>query len=86
MSDTVGAFGLSFIKLTKFENQQAVLDTQTKRAAHMKNLATAAIKASRLYRELNSSTVKHLVNYYPTFFWFCFVEMLVLGLSVIICL
>lgn len=60
MAETMGEFGLAFIKLTKFENQQAVLDTQTKRAADMKNLATAAIKASRLYRELNSHTVKHL--------------------------
>nr|XP_043622416.1 sorting nexin 2B-like isoform X2 [Erigeron canadensis] len=60
MSETMGAFGLAFIKLTKFENQQAVHDTQRKRAADMKNLATAAIKASRYYRELSSQTVKHL--------------------------
>lgn len=60
MAETMGEFGLAFIKLTKFENEQAVLDTQRKRAADMKNLATAAIKASRLYRELNSYTVKHL--------------------------
>ncbi|XP_071721869.1 sorting nexin 2B-like [Rutidosis leptorrhynchoides] len=60
MSETMGAFGLSFIKLTKFENQQAVLDTQRQRAADMKIVATAAIKASRFYRELNSRTVKHL--------------------------
>ncbi|KAI3770805.1 hypothetical protein L6452_01949 [Arctium lappa] len=60
MAETMGEFGLAFIKLTKFENEQAVLDTQTKRAADMKNLATTAIRASRLYRELNSHTVKHL--------------------------
>ncbi|KAK9054842.1 hypothetical protein SSX86_025921 [Deinandra increscens subsp. villosa] len=60
IAETMGAFGLSFIKLTKFENQNAVLDTQRKRAADMKNLATAAIKSSRFYRELNSRTVKHL--------------------------
>lgn len=60
MSDTMGVFGLSFIKLTKFENQQADFDTQRKRAVHMKNLATAAVKASRLYRELNARTVRHL--------------------------
>lgn len=64
MAETMGDFGLSFIKLTKYENQQAVLDTQRKRATDMKNLATSAIKASRLWRELNSQTVKHLVNYY----------------------
>ncbi|KAD3067515.1 hypothetical protein E3N88_35395 [Mikania micrantha] len=60
VAETMGAFGLSFIKLTKFENQHAVVDTQRKRAADMKNLATAAIKSSRFYRELNSRTVKHL--------------------------
>ncbi|CAI9298837.1 unnamed protein product [Lactuca saligna] len=60
MAETMGDFGLSFIKLTKYENQQAVLDTQRKRATDMKNLATSAIKASRLWRELNSQTVKHL--------------------------
>ncbi|XP_071697657.1 sorting nexin 2B-like [Rutidosis leptorrhynchoides] len=60
ISETMGAFGLSFIKLTKFENQQAVFDTQRQRTADMKNLATAAIKTSRLYRELYSRTVKHL--------------------------
>ncbi|KAI3514925.1 hypothetical protein L1887_13672 [Cichorium endivia] len=60
MAETMGDFGLSFIKLTKYENQQAVLETQRKRAADMKNLATSAIKASRLWRELNSQTVKHL--------------------------
>ncbi|XP_024968075.1 sorting nexin 2B-like isoform X2 [Cynara cardunculus var. scolymus] len=60
MAETMGEFGLAFIKVTKFENDQAVLDTQKKRAADMKNLATTAIKASRLYRELNSHTVNHL--------------------------
>ncbi|KAL4572507.1 hypothetical protein LXL04_019286 [Taraxacum kok-saghyz] len=60
MAETMGDFGLSFIKLTKYENQQAVLESQRKRAADMKNLATSAIKASRLWRELNSQTVKHL--------------------------
>ncbi|KAI3676200.1 hypothetical protein L1987_85801 [Smallanthus sonchifolius] len=60
IAETMGAFGLSFIKLTKFENQHAVVDTQRERAADMKNLATAAIKSSRYYRELNSRTIKHL--------------------------
>lgn len=60
MSETMGAFGLSFIKLTNFENQHALLDTQRKRASDLKTLATAAIKASRFSRELNSQTVKHL--------------------------
>ncbi|MCD9646960.1 Sorting nexin 2B [Datura stramonium] len=60
MGDTIGELGLAFIKLTKFENERATVNTQRERAADMRNVATAAVKASRLYRELNSQTVKHL--------------------------
>ncbi|CAA3028590.1 sorting nexin 2A-like [Olea europaea subsp. europaea] len=60
MGDTMGELGLAFIKLTKFENDHAILNTQRVRAADMKNVATAAVKASRLYRALNAQTVKHL--------------------------
>jgi hypothetical protein len=62
MGETMGELGLAFIKLTKFENEEAVLDSQKVRATDMKGVATAAVKASRLFRELNSQTVKHLVN------------------------
>lgn len=58
----MGELGLAFIKLTKFENEEAVFNSQRARANDMKNLATSAVKASRFYRELNSQTVKHLVN------------------------
>lgn len=61
MGETMGELGLAFIKLTKFENEEAVLNTQRVRAADMKGVATAAVKASRLFRELNAQTVKHLV-------------------------
>ncbi|KAK3443966.1 hypothetical protein EUGRSUZ_B04005 [Eucalyptus grandis] len=60
MGETMGELGLAFIKLTKFENEEAVFNSQRARAADMKNLATAAVKASRFYRELNLHTVKHL--------------------------
>ncbi|CAA7026891.1 unnamed protein product [Microthlaspi erraticum] len=60
MGETMGEMGLAFIKLTKFENEEAVFNSQRARANDMKNLATAAVKASRFYRELNSQTVKHL--------------------------
>ncbi|BAT81425.1 hypothetical protein LR48_Vigan07g097700 [Vigna angularis] len=60
MGETMGELGLAFIKLTKFENEEAILNTQRVRAADMKGLATAAVKASRLFRELNAQTVKHL--------------------------
>lgn len=62
MGETMGELGLAFIKLTKFENEEATLNSQRVRAADMKNVATAAVKASRFYRELNAQTVKHLVN------------------------
>ncbi|XP_056861489.1 sorting nexin 2B [Raphanus sativus] len=60
IGETLGELGLAFIKLTKFENEEAVFSSQRARANDMKNLATAAVKASRFYRELNSQTVKHL--------------------------
>lgn len=63
MGETMGELGLAFIKLTKFENEEAVMNCQRVRAADMKGLATAAVKASRFHRELNAQTVKHLVNY-----------------------
>ncbi|XP_048323088.2 sorting nexin 2A isoform X2 [Ziziphus jujuba] len=58
--ETMGELGLAFVKLTNFETEEAILDSQRVRATDMKNLATAAVKASRLYRELNAQTVKHL--------------------------
>jgi len=62
IGETMGELGLAFVKLTKFEIEEAVYECQKIRAADMKNMATAAVKASRLYRELNAQTVKHLVN------------------------
>ncbi|XP_044483626.1 sorting nexin 2A-like [Mangifera indica] len=60
MGETMGELGLAFIKLTKFENEEAMYNSQRLRATDMKNFATAAVKASRFYRELNAQTVKHL--------------------------
>ncbi|GLU02596.1 hypothetical protein SLE2022_198410 [Rubroshorea leprosula] len=60
MGETMGELGLAFIKLTKFENEEAIFNSQRVRAADMKCFATAAVKASRFYRELNAQTVKHL--------------------------
>lgn len=61
MAETFGELGLTLIKLTKFENEEAVFNCQRVCANDTKNIATAAVKASRLYRELNAQTVKHLV-------------------------
>lgn len=57
----MGELGLSFIKLTKFENEAAILGTQRTRATEMKNIATATVRGSRMYRELTAKTVKNLV-------------------------
>ncbi|KAL6620043.1 hypothetical protein ACP70R_035182 [Stipagrostis hirtigluma subsp. patula] len=60
MGDTMGALGLAFIKLTKFETEEAMYDSQRIRAADSKRIATAAVKASRACRDLNTQTVKYL--------------------------
>ncbi|WOL06861.1 hypothetical protein Cni_G15595 [Canna indica] len=60
IGETMGELGLAFIKLTKFETEEGIYNSQRIRAADTKNVATAAVKASRLYRELNDQTVKHL--------------------------
>ncbi|KAI3458487.1 hypothetical protein Pfo_015150 [Paulownia fortunei] len=60
IGETMGQLGLAFVKLTKFETEEAIYESQIARAEDMKNVATAAVKASRLYRELNAQTVKHL--------------------------
>ncbi|CAA0831357.1 Sorting nexin 2B, partial [Striga hermonthica] len=60
IGETMGQLGLAFVKLTKFETEEAIYNSQRARALDMKNVATASVKASRLYRELNARTVKHL--------------------------
>ncbi|RDY11743.1 Sorting nexin 2A, partial [Mucuna pruriens] len=47
MGETMGELGLAFVKLTKFETEEAMFESQTVRAADMRNVATAAVKASR---------------------------------------
>lgn len=60
IGETIGELGMAFVKLTKFELEEALYESQRVRAEDVKNVATAAVKASRLYRELNAQTVKHL--------------------------
>ncbi|KAK4273738.1 hypothetical protein QN277_017076 [Acacia crassicarpa] len=60
MGETMGELGLAFVKLTKFETEEAIFESQRVRAADLRNVATAAVKSSRLYRELNTQTIKHL--------------------------
>ncbi|KAL8128108.1 hypothetical protein AgCh_014899 [Apium graveolens] len=56
IGETMGQLGLAFVKLTKFEADEAMFNSQR----DISLSATAAVKASRLYRELNAQTVKHL--------------------------
>lgn len=58
----MGQLGLAFVKLTQFETNEAMFNSQKARARDMKNVSTSAVKTSRLYRELNAQTIKHLVN------------------------
>ncbi|XP_068667573.1 sorting nexin 2B-like [Aristolochia californica] len=60
IGETMGELGLAFVKLTKFENEEALFNSQRIRAADTKRVATSAVKASRFYRELNAQTVNHL--------------------------
>uniref|UniRef100_A0A452YWM7 Sorting nexin/Vps5-like C-terminal domain-containing protein n=1 Tax=Aegilops tauschii subsp. strangulata TaxID=200361 RepID=A0A452YWM7_AEGTS len=60
MGDTMGALGLAFVKLTKFETEEALYESQRIRAVDSKRVATAAVKASRTCRDLNTQTVKYL--------------------------
>lgn len=60
IGETMGELGLALIKLIKLENDEAIHVSQRVGAADTKIVATAAVKASRFYRELNSQTIKHL--------------------------
>ncbi|WOL05566.1 hypothetical protein Cni_G14295 [Canna indica] len=60
MGDTMGELGLTFVKLAKFEMENATYLSQRTRAAEIKEFATAALRTSRFYRESNTHAVKHL--------------------------
>lgn len=60
VGETMGELGLAFIKLAKFETEEAVHNSQRTHAADAKRLATAAVKASRFYREANAQSLTYL--------------------------
>lgn len=62
VGETMGQLGRVFIKLTKLETEEAIYNSQRTRAADIKCVAVATVKAGRLYRELNAQIVKHLVK------------------------
>ncbi|OAY85729.1 Sorting nexin 2B [Ananas comosus] len=60
VGETMGQLGRVFIKLTKLETEETIYNSQRTRAADIKRVAVATVKAGRLYRELNAQIVKHL--------------------------
>eukprot|EP00252_Welwitschia_mirabilis_P027006 TRINITY_DN908_c0_g1_i1.p1 TRINITY_DN908_c0_g1~~TRINITY_DN908_c0_g1_i1.p1 ORF type:complete len:585 (+),score=130.44 TRINITY_DN908_c0_g1_i1:292-2046(+) len=74
ISETTGQLGLAFTKLSKFESEAPTFNYQkdgdcnsngttnynSQRVADSKCIASAAVKASRLQREANAQSVKHL--------------------------
>ncbi|XP_042427189.1 sorting nexin 2A-like [Zingiber officinale] len=60
IGETMAELGMAFIKFTKFETEESAFFSQKMLAADAKRVATAAVKASRLYGELNALTIKHL--------------------------
>lgn len=60
VGETMGELGLAFFKIAKFEMEEAVYNTQRTHAVDAKRVGTAAVKASRFYREANAQSVKHL--------------------------
>ncbi|XP_062224954.1 sorting nexin 2B-like [Phragmites australis] len=57
---TTGHLGMSFIKLAKFEKEQATCSSQKIRAADTSNFANAVVRVSRSQTKLNAEIVKHL--------------------------
>ncbi|KAL6853750.1 hypothetical protein ACP4OV_019779 [Aristida adscensionis] len=57
---TTGHLGLSFIKLAKFEREQATFSSQKRRAADISNFANAVLRVSRSQANLKAEIVKHL--------------------------
>ncbi|XP_074561064.1 sorting nexin 2A-like [Curcuma longa] len=60
IGDTLGQLGLTFVKLAKFETENATYLSQRRRASEIKQFSTALLRISRFYRESNGHTVKHL--------------------------
>ncbi|KAG0595658.1 hypothetical protein M758_UG185700 [Ceratodon purpureus] len=60
VGEVMGNLGLTFIKLAKFETESTIVSCRRVFAADAKRTATAAVKASRFYRESNALSVKHL--------------------------
>ncbi|KAJ7559052.1 hypothetical protein O6H91_04G067600 [Diphasiastrum complanatum] len=58
--EVMGELGLALIKLAKFEIEEALVSAQKVHALDARRIATAAVKASRFYREANAQSVKHL--------------------------
>jgi hypothetical protein len=61
LGETMGELGLAFLRLSKFENEEAPSNFLRVNASDLKRVGTVAVKASRLYRGANAQSTKHLV-------------------------
>ncbi|WVZ68327.1 hypothetical protein U9M48_017283 [Paspalum notatum var. saurae] len=57
---TTGLLGMSFIKLAKFEKEQATCSSQKRRAADISNFGNAVVRVSRSQIKLKDEIAKHL--------------------------
>lgn len=62
--EVMGELGLAFIKIAKFETEEAFTGAQRVHSNDAKRIGTAAVKGSRCYREANAQSMKHLVRGY----------------------
>ncbi|XP_022859238.1 sorting nexin 2B-like [Olea europaea var. sylvestris] len=53
MGETMGQLGLAFVKLTKFESEEAIYDSQRARAADMKNVILTNISLPSLQSQID---------------------------------
>jgi hypothetical protein len=74
VGEVMGELGLAFIKLAKYETEAGYTPVH---AAEAKCVATAAVKASRFYRECNAQSVWHLVRPQSSQFAFLFLYLFV---------
>ncbi|PNT71064.1 hypothetical protein BRADI_2g22472v3 [Brachypodium distachyon] len=59
---TTAHLGMTLIKLSKFEREQATCDSHRRRSSDINNFATSVVKFSRSQAKLNSEIVKRLDN------------------------
>ncbi|KVI04822.1 Phox homologous domain-containing protein [Cynara cardunculus var. scolymus] len=62
IGESMGRLGLAFVKLTKFETEEAVFNSQKVRARDMRSVVTSAVKANRSNALLTVQTLESEVS------------------------